>query len=831
MSEKKRTLSDYFTAFKKLKPGEQTASDSAETICETASSDPGPSKIDETLEESDESFENLQSTDSESLSEADSETEDCEAKFESWIKSRQNPELKLSSRSHVPGPLDLSQTKVDEPKQPVLQFYPKTKFLNKFRQFNKAWYNTFPWVEYSVSADSVYCFACRHFSPHASDQNSNVAFISVGFKNWKKAMDQTSGLKLHNSSSDHKSCMIKWSSFKQIKASGEGSVAGQLSEAHLNLVKENRLYVSIVVDVILYTAMQCIAQRGSKENSASSNRGNFLELLSLFAKYNDVVKKKLNEEGHKNSKYTSPKIQNEILFIISRMTLEKISTEINKASCFAVICDETKDISKTEQVSVVLRYYLDGTVYERFIGFHAAQDLNANSLFSYIKNLLQRCSVDIKRCVAQTYDGANVMSGRVGGVQKLFTDEVEQAIYVHCYSHRLNLVVVDICRNLTTANLFFGLIENLYVFVSGSAIHAQFINIQKELRPNKKPIELKKICYTRWTAQVFACLSLKKVFSELLILLNKLSVSKSARSAEALGLLHQLDYTFIFNLCMYSQLLSIFKNASDYLQKVTSNLSEANILITSIYDTIMKMRTDDKNETFMEIFSETEKICADNNIPIEATARRRKMPKKYMSYLVTEELNNLERSEIFNREDYLHKIFYPVLDLITNELQNRFEKNSPIVNACDALHPENPSFLNYDKLLPMAQHYHSELEILQAKLKIIPNTIKQYQIKTKVNIKNIMDFIDMLQKYDLVFPELLKLGVIGVTIPVSSAACERTFSCLRRLKTYLRNKMSDERLVHLAIINIERETAKSLDTSKIVDEFDAAHKNRRIILH
>ncbi|KAJ3655826.1 hypothetical protein Zmor_014936 [Zophobas morio] len=257
--------------------------------------------------------------------------------------------------------------------------------------------------------------------------------------------------------------------------------------------------------------------------------------------------------------------------------------------------------------------------------------------------------------------------------------------------------------------------------------------------------------------------------------LNKLSVSKSARSPEALGLLHQLDCTFVFNLCMYSQLLSIFKNASDYLQKVTSNLSEANILITSIYDTIMKMRTDDKNETFMEIFCETEKICADNNIPIEASARR-KMPKKYMSHLITEELNSLVRSEIFNREEYLHKVFYSVLNLITNELQNHFERNSPIVNACDALHPENPSFLNYDKLLPMAEHYNSELEILQAELKIIPNTMKQYQIKTKVNIKNIMDFIDMLQKYDLVFPELLKLGVIGVTVPVSSAACERTFS-------------------------------------------------------
>jgi hypothetical protein len=40
------------------------------------------------------------------------------------------------------------------------------------------------------------------------------------------------------------------------------------------------------------------------------------------------------------------------------------------------MCDETKDISKTEQISVVIRYYLDGTIYERFIGFRAAKNLD-----------------------------------------------------------------------------------------------------------------------------------------------------------------------------------------------------------------------------------------------------------------------------------------------------------------------------------------------------------------------------------------------------------------------------------------------------------------------
>ena len=54
---------------------------------------PCKKKIDETSEKRDANFEYLQSTDSESLPETDSETEDCEAKFESWIKSRQNAEL------------------------------------------------------------------------------------------------------------------------------------------------------------------------------------------------------------------------------------------------------------------------------------------------------------------------------------------------------------------------------------------------------------------------------------------------------------------------------------------------------------------------------------------------------------------------------------------------------------------------------------------------------------------------------------------------------------------------------------------------------------------
>lgn len=72
--------------------------------------------------------------------------------------------------------------------------------------------------------------------------------------------------------------------------------------------------------------------------------------------------------------------------------------------------------------------------------------------------------------------------------------------------------------------------------------------------------------------------------------------------------------------------------------------------------------------------------------------------------------------------------------------------------------------------------------------------------------------------------------IISITIPVSSAGCERTFSCLRRLKTYMRNKMTDECLSNLSMMSIEKKMAKSLDLEEVVDTFAVNHNNQKIIL-
>lgn len=104
----------------------------------------------------------------------------------------------------------------------------------------------------------------------------------------------------------------------------------------------------------------------------------------------------------KNAKYTHHSIQNEILGIMSRMVIESIANEVQKSKYFSVLADETKDISKTEQLSVMVRYYYNNTVNERFLGYASCSELNSKALFEFIKKTLAACGINIQNCIAQT---------------------------------------------------------------------------------------------------------------------------------------------------------------------------------------------------------------------------------------------------------------------------------------------------------------------------------------------------------------------------------------------------------------------------------------------
>ena len=107
----------------------------------------------------------------------------------------------------------------------------------------------------------------------------------------------------------------------------------------------------------------------------------------------------------------------------------------------------------------------------------------------------------------------------------------------------------------------------------------------------------------------------------------------------------------------------------------------------------------------------------------------------------------------------------------------------------------------------------------------------KFCLKTELaELDQVLDFADLLMirnaNLSSSFPDVCTAIFLFLTLPVTTASCERCFSKLKIIKNYLRSTMAQERLKNLAILSIENELAKQLDTSKIIDIF-AEEKARR----
>ena len=94
-----------------------------------------------------------------------------------------------------------------------------------------------------------------------------------------------------------------------------------------------------------------------------------------------------------------------------------------------------------------------------------------------------------------------------------------------------------------------------------------------------------------------------------------------------------------------------------------------------------------------------------------------------------------------------------------------------------------------------------------------------------------LDLARFLEPYKLAFAEAYRLLCICLVLPVTSAACERSFSTLKLIKSYLRSSMCDSRLSNIAVLSVESQRARAIDFDAFIDEFDARHNNRKLSLH
>ena len=177
--------------------------------------------------------------------------------------------------------------------------------------------------------------------------------------------------------------------------------------------------------------------------------------------------------------------------------------------------------------------------------------------------------------------------------------------------------------------------------------------------------------------------------------------------------------------------------------------------------------------------------------------------------------------------DITGHIYIPVIENITAEIEHRFsDMHCKIMMGIDALNPSSEKFADFECLKSFADHYRSDKTDLEHELHAVKRLVEKKDEKPAT----LVSFVSCLSRYKDAFPEVYRLGNIAISLPVSTAACERSFSELRHIKTWVRNSISHEKLRNVSMLAIEKERASALNNDTVLEIFAAAHKNRRIAL-
>lgn len=214
--------------------------------------------------------------------------------------------------------------------------------------------------------------------------------LLIAFIAGKSKGRENGALSKHDSCTMHKGAMVAWSSY--VKSKENGSVMVQLSSSYSKMVELNRYYIRTIAEVVLFCAIHDMPLRGHVEYGSATKKGVFLDLVQYTANHDHHFQKKMALIPN-NAKYLSPDIQNEVLQILSDMVLSAIHNEVANAKFYSISADETRDNSKKEILSVVLRYYNTTTcnVKEAFTGFVYLEELGAEYITLSLVNVVQNC--------------------------------------------------------------------------------------------------------------------------------------------------------------------------------------------------------------------------------------------------------------------------------------------------------------------------------------------------------------------------------------------------------------------------------------------------------
>jgi hypothetical protein len=676
--------------------------------------------------------------------------------------------------------------------------------LGLTRKFRLEWLREFQWLAYSRTHRGAFCIPCVLFVKDVIRGLPATLFVSKPFTRYQVFHERA---REHAASSRHQECTEKASNLRR-SMSTQSDVLMLQDKGQRLQIEKNRQLLAPIVKTVLFCCEHDLSLRGKK-----LDEGVFRDLLKFRVDAGDTVLATHLDEGtrNRNARYLSPKCQNELIENAAALVTKMVIEKVKSASYYSILADESADIAGIEQLSVGLRFADEEettgaiTIREEFLGFVPLAALDAGSVSDVLLACVAKWGLSEEATmVGQGYDGCSTMSGCVNGVQTRVRNIHPSAIFSHCASHRLNLVV-NKASTVSEIRNCVGTIKNVVVFFRESPL-------RRKLVPN-----IPLLCETRWTAKYKAI----RVFTMNLVAISEAlehlsgDAKTSAATRTSASQLHSTITKPSFIICAviifkYSSILEPVTNA---LQGIAVDLSE----VQQHAETLIAMFVDHRNDpatSFEELFHRAEEIAAE--VGVDLVAPR-----------VTNVQRHRSNAPASTTKDYYRiNVFIPYLDALVSAMRDRFGCVHPAYGLFN-LHPSKSGKMSSAQLQ----------ESLQPALALFPK-LSCLGIGSEAAVwcskwsKQTFsgDLCDAYLETRAFFPAIREAMKIALSFPSTTCTIERSFSTMRRVKTWLRSTMSHTRLSGLCVLSVHRrlveKIGRELFVKRVIDDFAKSNPRR-----
>ena len=199
--------------------------------------------------------------------------------------------------------------------------------------------------------------------------------------------------------------------------------------------------------------------------------------------------------------------------------------------------------------------------------------------------------------------------------------------------------------------------------------------------------------------------------------------------------------------------------------------------------------------------------------------------------------NDGSAAHIFSRPEDLHrKDYYQAFDVVVAELNRRFDMPSfSVMKEIESILLQSFNGVHLPFSDEFCKLYNDELnfEWLKLQLMMLPDLLKTANEAEAVRIirvtstGTVIDLMIMNSFSQSFLSEVNSLLRIYLTVPMTSATAERTFSTLRRLKNYLRTTMTQIRLNNITLCYTHKDRLEIMDMVDIAQQFISCNDRRR----